>query len=221
MDELLVATLETLGMTLISTLLAYLVGLPLGVILNMTSKNGIKPNRGVNLVLGIIVNILRSIPCMILVVILIPLTEVVTGAFIGTWKAMIVPLFFASFAYVARIVEQSLNEVPAEEIEGIKSLGANTWQIITKVLIHEARPSLVAGLAVTAVNIVGYTAFAYDFYNGGIISYVFAIAGSRQFTHLYEFDIWIPILIIVVIVQIIQESGLIVSKKIDKRRKVK
>ena len=153
---------ETVLMTVISTSLAYLVGLPLGVLLNVTSKNGLRPNKFINTVLGIIVNFLRSIPCLILTVILIPLNRSIFGTASGSFYTMIIPLFFSSFAYVSRIVEQSLNEVDNGEIEAIRSLGASDFFIIRKVLLVEARSSLVLGIGVTLVNVIGYTSFAYN-----------------------------------------------------------
>ena len=137
LENLFSALLETLLMTGISTLLAYLIGLPIGVLLNITSKKGIKPNKVVNSIVGTIVNILRSIPCLLLIIILIPLSNVILGKgeWSGHWYSMIIPLVFTSFAFVARMVEQALNEVDAGEVEAIKSLGASNWQLITKVII--------------------------------------------------------------------------------------
>ena len=134
-----VAIGETVAMTLISTFLAYLVGLPLGILLYNTGKKGLSPNRPVNLIVGILVNILRSIPCLILIIVLIPLTRGVFGRATGAWYAMIIPLFFASFAYVSRVVETSLNEVDQGVVEAAKSMGASRSQIIMKVLLSEAR----------------------------------------------------------------------------------
>ena len=137
------ATLNTLLMTLISVTIAYLLGLPLGVLLSVTSNKGIKPNKVINIVFGTIVNILRSIPCLLLIIILIPLTNVIfgRGTWSGNWYSMIIPLVFASFAFIARMVEQSLSEIDISVIEASRSLGANDWQIITKVLLPEAKSS--------------------------------------------------------------------------------
>ena len=163
--NLLSLTLETLLMTILSTLLAYLIGLPVGVILNITSKNGIKPNKYINLVIGTIVNILRSIPCLILVVICMPLTRGVFGRGTGAWYTILIPLFVAAFGFVARMVEQSLSEVPVGELEAVKSLGASSFQLIYKVLLPEARSSLISGIAVSAVSILGYTSFGLPSHN--------------------------------------------------------
>lgn len=219
--EIWVAFYETFLMTFISTALAYLVGLPLGIILNVTGKNGIHKNRAVNFVLGIIVNFLRSVPCLILTVLLIPLNRAIVQRGSGVWYAMILPLFFSTFAYVARIVEQSLNDVDNGEIEAIRSLGASDWQIITKVIVPESRPSLLLGVAVTLVNVIGYTSFAYNLGAGGLISEIWSFYVRHTGNFLVQSAFWIMIVLVVVLVQIIQELGLYLTKKIDKRRKIK
>nr|MCR4879908.1 ABC transporter permease subunit [Bacilli bacterium] len=165
------AALDTLLMTLISTVFAYIIGLPLGILLYVTSKKGLKPNKAINLTVGTIVNIMRSIPCLLLIIILIPLTNVVfgKGSWSGNWYSMIIPLIFASFAFIARMVEQSLNEVDVSVIEAARSLGCSDWQIIYKVLIPETRSSLISGLAVVIVSVIGYTSFAGYIAAGGLI----------------------------------------------------
>ena len=211
---------ETVLMTVISTSLAYLVGLPLGVLLNVTSKNGLKPNKFINTVLGIIVNFLRSIPCLILTVILIPLNRSIFGTASGSFYTMIIPLFFSSFAYVSRIVEQSLNEVDNGEIEAIRSLGASNFFIIRKVLLVEARSSLVLGIGVTLVNVIGYTSFAYNLGAGGLISQIWSYYTKHTSDFTSTFLFWFLIILVVLIVQLFQELSLFISKKIDKRRKL-
>ena len=211
---------ETVLMTIISTSLAYLVGLPLGVLLNVTSKNGLKPNKFINTVLGIIVNFLRSIPCLILTVILIPLNRSIFGTASGSFYTMIIPLFFSSFAYVSRIVEQSLNEVDNGEIEAIRSLGASNFFIIRKVLLVEARSSLVLGIGVTLVNVIGYTSFAYNLGAGGLISQIWSYYTKHTSDFTSTFLFWFLIILVVLIVQLFQELSLFISKKIDKRRKL-
>ena len=168
--DVLLAILETLGMTLIGTVLAYVLGFPLGILLNITSKNGIKPNKVLNSILGTFVNVMRSIPCLLLIVILLPFTRMLLGRSTGEWYVMIIPIFVGAFGFVARIVESSLNEVDGGVIEASKSMGASTWQIIKKVLIVESLPSLINGISVATINIIGFTAFAYDFGAGGLIS---------------------------------------------------
>ena len=211
---------ETVLMTVISTSLAYLVGLPLGVLLNVTSKNGLRPNKFINTILGIIVNFLRSIPCLILTVILIPLNRSIFGTASGSFYTMIIPLFFSSFAYVSRIVEQSLNEVDNGEIEAIRSLGSSDFFIIRKVLLVEARSSLVLGIGVTLVNVIGYTSFAYNLGAGGLISQIWSYYTKHTSDFTSTFLFWFLIILVVLIVQLFQELSLFISKKIDKRRKL-
>jgi D-methionine transport system permease protein len=229
-QALLIALLETLGMTIIGTILAYVIGFPLGVILNVTSKNGIKPNKYINTILGTIVNIMRSIPCVLLIVVLLPLTRLILGRSSGEWYVMIIPIFVAAFGFVARIVESSLNEVDGGVIEAAKSMGASTWQIIKKVLIVEAKPSLINCIAVATINIIGFTAFAYDFGAGGLISkaYSFYKNNAKYFVSYDQFfknpdliNLLISVALIIILVQVIQELGQQISKKIDKRRKAK
>ena len=219
LESLFKALSETLLMTGISTLLAYLIGLPIGVLLNVTSKKGIKPNKVINSVVGTIVNILRSIPCLLLIIILIPLSNVILGKgqWSGHWYSMIIPLVFTSFAFVARMVEQALNEVDAGEIEAIKSLGASNWQLITKVIIPESRTSLISGFAVTIVSIIGYTSFAGYIAAGGLIVEAFNLG----YYGTDKLGMWICVIFVVIVVQVLQEAGLALAKKVDKRRVVK
>ena len=215
--NLLEAVKDTLLMTTISTIVAYLLGLPIGIILYNTSNKGLKPNKIINSILGTIVNIFRSIPCLLLIIIFIPVTNVIfgKGSWSGNWYSMIVPLVAASFAFISRMVEQSLAEVPSGVIEASKSLGASDMQIVTKVLLSEARPSLISGFAVTVVSIIGYTSFAGYIAGGGLIVEAFNLGyyGTQKL------GMWLCILFVVIIVQIIQEGGLYISKKFDKRRK--
>ena len=146
-DNMIEAFKYTLLMTFFSTILAYLIGLPIGLLLHVTSKKGLKPNKIVSGILGFIVNVLRSIPCLLLIVLLIPITNVFfgKGSWSGNWYSMIVPLVFASFGFIARMVEQSLSEVDSGVIEAAKSLGASNTQIVFRVLLSEAKPSLISG----------------------------------------------------------------------------
>lgn len=216
-ELLLEAVRDTILMTCISTIVAYVIGLPIGIILYTTSKKGLRPNSIVNGILGTIVNIFRSIPCLLLIIILIPITNLIfgKGSWSGNWYSMIVPLVFASFAFIARMVEQSLAEVNTGVIEAAKSLGASDIQIIVKVLLSEAKPSLISGFAVTVVSIIGYTSFAGYIAGGGLIVEAFNLGyyGTEKV------GMWICILFVVIIVQLIQEGGLLISKKLDKRRK--
>ena len=215
--ELLESAQDTLLMTFISTIISYIIGLPLGILLYNTSKKGLTPNRIINFILGTIVNIFRSIPCLLLIIILIPFTNLMfgQGSWSGDWYSMIIPLVAASFAFVARMVEQSLAEVDSGVIEAAKSMGATNFQIITKVLISEARASLISGFAVVIVSIIGYTSFAGYISAGGLIYEAFNLGyyGTQRL------EMWICIIVVVVIVQLLQEGGLYISKLIDKRRK--
>lgn len=217
-NNLWTATYETLLMTLITSALAYLVGIPLGVLLYMTGKNGSRPNRWANLILGWLVNILRSIPCMLLIIVLLPLTRSILGRGTGAWYTMLIPLFFASFPFVSRMVEQSLNEVKREEVEALESMGASSFEIITKVLLPESKPSLLSGISVSAISILAYTSFAYDFGSGGLIASAYSFYSSHTGNYLSSPNIWVIILIVLLIVQIIQEGGLYIARKTDKRK---
>lgn len=219
--DVLTAVYETLLMTIISTILAYVVGLPLGVLLHVTSKNGLHPNKVVNTILGVIVNFLRSVPCLILTVILLSLNRAIFGKGTGEWYTMIIPLFFSSFAYVSRIVEQSLLDVDNGEIEAVKSMGASDFQLIVHVLIPEARSSLIMGVGVTLVNVIGYTSFAYNLGAGGLIADIWSYYTRHTSNFLNQWVFWVLILLVVVIVQVFQELSLFLSKKLDKRRKLK
>ncbi|MBQ8292822.1 MAG: ABC transporter permease [Bacilli bacterium] len=216
-ELLLEAVRDTLLMTCVSTIVAYIIGLPVGIILYKTSKKGLKPNPIINTILGTIVNIFRSIPCLLLIIVLIPITNIIfgKGSWSGNWYSMIVPLVFASFAFIARMVEQSLAEVDTGVIEAARSLGASDHQITMKVLLSEAKPSLISGFAVTVVSIIGYTSFAGYIAGGGLIVEAFNLGyyGTEKV------GMWICILFVVIIVQLIQEGGLFISKKLDKRRK--
>ena len=220
-NAILTMTGETVIMTVLSTLFAYVIGLPTGVILNITSKNGLKPCKWINFILGIIVNFLRSVPCLILIVVCIPWTRAWFGTGTGKWYTVLIPMTVCAFGFVARMVEQSLAEVPAGELEAVKSLGASDWQIVYKVLIPEAKVSLITGVAVVAVSILGYTSFAYNIGAGGLISGIYSFYTRNTGNYLSSWFFWTLIAVVVLIVQLIQELGLNVAKKIDKRRVLK
>lgn len=211
------STKDTLLMVTLSTIIAYLIGLPVGVLLYYTSKKGLKPNRYINLVLGTIVNVFRSIPCLLLIIILIPISNIILGQgkWSGYWFSMVIPLIVASFAFVARMVEQSLSEIDGGVIEAAKAMGTPQISIILKVLIPEAMPSLISGFAVTVVSIIGYTSFAGYISGGGLIVEAFNLGYWGTDTKM----MWLCILCVVIIVQAIQEGGLYISKLLDKRRK--
>ncbi len=214
-------TTETVLMTLISTIAAYVVGLPLGILLKTTGKNGLWPNKVLNSVLGVIVNFLRSVPCLILTVILLPLNRALLGRGTGTWYTMIIPLFFSTFAFVARNVEQSLQDVDNGSIEAAKSLGASNFQIIKNVMVPEARSSLILGFTITLVNVLGYTSFAYNIGAGGLISEIWSYYSRNTSDFTTSWVFWLMILIVVILVEVVQELGLFLAKKLDKRKKLK
>ncbi len=212
MDLLLTGTWETLYMTLVSTAIAYVIGVPVGVILYITGEGGIRQNRAVNFVMGIIVNILRSVPFLILLVAILPFTRAVVGTTIGS-TATIVPLVVAAAPYVARMVESSLKEVDAGVIEAARAMGSSTFQMIWKVFLPEARPSLLVGATISLATILGYSAMA-GFVGGGGLG---AIAINYGY-YRYQSDVMlITVALLVVIVQIFQEGGLKLVNKVDKR----
>lgn len=219
--EIATMTGETLAMTFLSTLFAYILGLPCGVLLNVTSKNGIKPCKWINFIIGLIVNVLRSVPCLIVIVLCIPWTRAWFGKGTGEWFTIIIPMTVCAFGLVSRIVEQSLAEVPAGEIEAIKSLGATDFQLITKVILPEAKASLITGVAVVAVSVLGYTSFAYNIGAGGLVSGIYTFYSRNTGDYLSSAFFWVLIVIVVVIVQLIQEAGLKIAKLTDKRRTLK
>ncbi len=208
------ATLETLYMTVAATLLAYVLGLPTGILLAVTDKNGIKPNRVCYTVVGTIVNILRSVPFLILIVLLIPVTRAVVGTFIGS-TATIFPLTVAAAPYVARLVESSLKEVDGGTIEAARSMGASDFRVVTKVMLPEALPSLLVGFSIAITTILGYSAMA-GFIGGG------GLGNVAQTYGIYRYNtktMLISVAILVVIVQGLQAIGTYLAKKTDKRKK--
>ena len=204
----------TIYMTLISSVISYLIGIPLGVILVVTDRDGIAPCRPVHTVLGILINIFRSIPFLILLVMVLPVTKFLVHTTLGP-KAIIPPLIFASAPYIGRMVESSLKEVSAGVIEAAKSMGASNWQIIWKVLLPEAKPSLLVGAAICITTILSYSAMA-GFVGGGGLG---AIALNYGY-YRYKTDIMlVAVALLVIIVQIIQEFWMRLSRATDKRAK--
>ena len=203
---------ETLLMTVASSFFSYLIGIPLGVILVVTDNTGIKPMPKLNGVLGMIINLIRSVPFMILLIMVIPLTRIIVGTSIGP-VAVIPPLVIAAAPYIARMVESSLKEVDAGVIEAAKSMGASNAQIIFKVLLPESKPSLLVGAAISVTTILGYSAMA-GFTGGGGLGTIAINYGYYR----YQTDImFIIVAILVILVQIIQEIFMRSSKSSDKR----
>ncbi|HHW07286.1 MAG TPA: ABC transporter permease [Clostridia bacterium] len=203
---------ETLYMVSVSTLVAYIFGIPLGIILVITSPGHITENRFINAVLGVIVNIFRSIPFIILAVFLIPFTRWIVGTFIGT-TAMIIPLSVAAIPFVARMVESSLKEIPWGVIEAALAMGASPMQIIRKVLIPESKPSLVLGATITTITLIGYSAMA-GFVGGGGLGDI----ALRYGFYRYETELmFIVIIVLILLVQALQMIGDLVASRLDKR----
>lgn len=193
---------ETLYMTILSTVIAYIVGLPLGILLSVTGKGGILRNRAVNGILGAVVNILRSVPFLILLVVLIPFTRLLVGTSLGT-TATIVPLTIGSIPIVARMVESSLQEVSPGIIEAAESMGASPLEIIVRFMLPEAVPSLLLGSAINLATILGYSAMA-GFVGGGGLGDIAIQYGFYR----YQSDIlFVSVAILIIIVQIFQEAG--------------
>lgn len=206
-------TAATLYMTLVSTLFGYILGLPMGIVLTVTDKEGIRPNAAVYKILDFIVNVVRSIPFLILLILVIPLTKAIVGKSYGS-SATIVPLVIAAAPFIARMVESSLKEVDKGVIEAAQSMGAGTFTIIWKVLLAEARTSLLVGVTIAVGTILGYSAMAGTVGGGGL-----GDIAIRYGYYRYQTDIMIvTIVILVVLVQILQGLGMMISKKLDRRR---
>ena len=205
---------ETVYMTLLSTIVSYVIGLPLGIMLSVTDKDGICPVLWLNRIVGFIVNIFRSIPFIILMVALLPVAKLVVGTSFGN-KAMVVVLIIAAAPYVARMVESSIKEVDKGIIEAAQAMGTSTGKIITKVLIPEAKPSLIIGGVISMVTILSYSAMAATIGGGGLGQIAITYGYQR-----YNNDIiWICVVLTIIIVQIIQEAGAFIAHKTDKRIK--
>ena len=204
---------ETLCMVVISTVISYMIGIPLGIILVVTDKEGIRPIPALQKVLGLIINLLRSVPFLILLIMMIPVTrKLLVGTSLG-WRAVVPPLVASAAPYIARMVESSFKEIDAGVIEAAKSMGASTFQIIWKVLLPESKPSLLIGAAISTTTILGYSAMAGAVGGGGLGGIAINYGYYR-----YETDIMlVTVAILVIIVQIIQEIGMRLARKSDKR----
>ncbi|HKM33750.1 MAG TPA: methionine ABC transporter permease [Lachnospiraceae bacterium] len=205
-------TLMTLYMTLCSTLFAYLLGLPIGIALVVTARGGLRPNQIVNKILDTIVNIFRSIPFLILMILLIPFTRLVVGKTYGA-TATIVSLTVAAAPFIARLVESSLLEVDKGVIEAAQSMGASLWTIIWKVLLAEARISLLVGGTIALGTILGYSAMAGAIGGGGLGAIAIQYGYYR-----YQAGIMVAtVILLILLVQIMQWAGMKLSKKLDRR----
>ena len=209
------AVLETLYVTLIATLFAFVIGLPLGVLLVVGDKNGILPLPSwLMKVLNVIVNLLRSVPFIILIVVVFPLTRLIVGTTIGS-VASIVPLVIAAFPFVARLVESSLREVNPNIIEAAQSMGATPFQIITKVMIPESIPSLISNATIAVTTILGYTAMS-GAIGGGGRGNIAIMYGYQRYNYMV---ILIAVVLLIILVQVFQSVGTALSVKTDKRLK--
>ena len=205
---------DTLVMVVASTFFAYLIGLPMGVVSVLTQPHGIRPNRGVNAVLGWIINIGRSFPFAILMVALFPFTKLVMGTRLGL-RGAVLPLVVASAPFVARMVETSLSEVDAGVIEAARSMGASTLQTVWKVYLPEAMPSLILGGSITLIAIVGYTAIAGMVGAGGLGDLAIRYGHQRNVPSV----MWVTVIILIILVQVVQSVFSRLSVHIDKRLK--
>lgn len=204
---------DTLYMTLVSTLCGYILGLPMGITLAVTDKNGIKPNAVVYKILDVIANVIRSIPFLILLILLIPFTIFLVGKSYGS-TGTIVPLTVAAAPFIARMVESSLNEVDKGVIEAAQSMGAGTFTIIWRVMLVEARTSILVGATIAIGTILGYSAMAGIVGGGGL-----GDIAIRYGYYRYQTDIMLAtVILLVVLVQIFQTIGMRLSNKLDKRK---
>ena len=203
---------ETLYMTLLSTLIGYVFGLPMGVLLAVTDKDGLTPNRFLYKVLDIVANIIRNIPFLILLILLIPFTRIIVGQSYGS-GATVVPLVVAAVPFIARMVESSVKEVDHGVIEAARSMGANNITIIRKVLLVEARTSLITGSTIAIGTILGYSAMAGTIGGGGL-----GDIAVRYGYYRYQSDImFVTVILLILLVQFFQTTGMAIASRLDKR----
>ena len=204
---------DTLYMTLASTLLGYVFGLPMGILLTVTDKDGIKPNAMLYKGMDVVINMVRSVPFLILLILLIPFTRFVVGKSYGS-TATIVPLVVAAAPYIARMVESSLKEVDAGVIEAARSMGASNWDIIFKVMLVEARTSLIVGATISIGTILGYSAMAGTVGGGGL-----GDIAVRYGYHRWQADImFVTVALLILLFQIFQTIGMKLASNLDKRK---
>ena len=205
---------ETLFMTLLSTLFGYILGLPIGITLAVTDQSGIRPNAVVYKILDVIANIIRSIPFLILLILIMPLTKLIVGRSYGT-AATVVPLTVAAAPFIGRMIESSLNEVDRGVIEAAQSMGASTMTIIIRVLLVEARTSILVGVTIALGTILGYSAMAGIVGGGGL-----GDIAMRYGYYRYESEIMlVAVVLLVILVQIFQTIGMKMSVKLDRRKR--
>ncbi len=212
-NDFLSAVGESLLMTILPTALAFAVGLPLGVLLVTGSRDGIRPlPQPLMQVINVIINLLRSIPFLILLIMVLPLSRRIVGTRVGT-KAMIIPLAVAAFPFVARLVETSIREVDPGVVEAAQSMGASTMQIVCKVLIPEAKPALLSNLTVALITVCGYGAMSGAVGGGGLGT----IAINYGYYRPHPPVLYVMVIMLVILVQIIQSIGNLAVRRTDKR----
>ncbi|MCD7764048.1 MAG: ABC transporter permease [Lachnospiraceae bacterium] len=204
---------ETLWMTCMSTLFGYIIGLPLGVLLTVTGADGIKKNPFIYKIVDVITNLLRSVPFLILMITIRPLTRLIAGKSYGA-TATIVPLTVAAAPYIARMVESSLKEVDRGVIEAAQSMGASVWEIIWKVLLPEGRTSLVVNATIAMNTILGYSAMSGACAGGGLGDIALRYGYQRWMPKI----LMITVVLLVILAQLIQMIGMFCSRVIDRRR---
>ncbi|MCI6594861.1 MAG: methionine ABC transporter permease [Lachnospiraceae bacterium] len=203
---------DTLYMTIVSTLFGYVIGLPWGIALTVTGKDGLRPNNIIYRILDVVTNIMRSIPFLIMLILVLPLTMIIVGKTYGS-TATIVPLVISASPLIARMVESSLNEVDKGVIEAAQSMGANNLQIVWKVLLGEARVSLISGATITIGTILGYSAMAGTVGGGGL-----GDIAIRYGYYRYQANILlVTVILLIALVQIFQFIGTVISVRLDKR----
>ncbi len=203
---------DTLYMTLVSCLLGYVIGLPWGIVLTVTDKDGLHPNAGIYRVLDIITNVMRSVPFLILLIIVLPLTKVIVGKTYGS-TATIVPLVISAAPLIARMVESSLKEVDHGVIEAAQSMGANNFQIVLRFLLGEARVSLISGATITIGTILGYSAMAGTIGGGGLGD----IAIRYGYYRFQPNILYVTVILLILLVQVFQLIGSVLAVRLDKR----
>ena len=204
----------TLYMTLATTFMGYVLGLPMGIALVITAPKGLRPNKIIYKVLDVVVNVVRSFPFLILLIVIQPLTRIIVGKSYGP-TATIVPLTLSAAPFIARMVESSLLEVDHGVIEAAQSMGANLWTIIWKVMIGEAKTSLIVNVTIALGTILGYSAMAGIVGGGGL-----GDIAIRYGYYRYDSSImWVTVVLLIVLVQLMQYIGMTISKKLDKRNR--
>ncbi len=211
-DQILQGIWETVYMTIVSTFFGYILGMPLGFMLTLCHKKGLRPHRIIYRIVDVITNIGRSLPFIILMILVIPVTVFIVGRSYGS-TAAIVPLVLSAAPFIARLVESSLNEVDRGVIEAAESMGASLWQIMTKVMLVEARTSLITGATIALSTILGYSAMAGAIGGGGLGAIAIQYGYQR-----YDAGImWICVILLIALVQIFQVLGMFIARKLDRR----